>query len=240
MKKYPGFTLVELLVVIAIIAIFAVMLLPALNQARDKAYETNCKSNQKQVGLAILAYESSFHLYPVLADNATTNSSLNTWSHDLYKYGMLSSTKTLFCPIARMFATGDYRKYCDPGHKESAAQNPATVWYYRYASYGFNPLIASTPTKPVNSKMVRNPSCKVLVADSLTTTGGNYRPASAITWYNHATEQMVHMRHSHMSVANLLFTDGHVEGMKNARNIVQNPTFPSTPNTNNPYMSPNK
>ncbi len=55
-----GFTLIELLVVIAIIAILAAILFPVFAKAREKARQTTCLSNQKQLNLAVLSYAQDY------------------------------------------------------------------------------------------------------------------------------------------------------------------------------------
>ena len=63
MNKNKPFTLIELLVVIAIIAILAGMLLPALNNAREKGRSSSCQGNMKQIGTALSMYNAAYDDY---------------------------------------------------------------------------------------------------------------------------------------------------------------------------------
>jgi len=66
-KKF-GFTLIELLVVIAIIAILAAILFPVFAKVREKARQTACVSDSKQIGLGILQYSQDYdEAYPLSA-----------------------------------------------------------------------------------------------------------------------------------------------------------------------------
>ncbi len=72
-----AFTLIELLVVIAIIAILAALLFPVFSQARAKARQATCMSNEKSFGLGILMYVQDFdETFARAVNNASANKKL--------------------------------------------------------------------------------------------------------------------------------------------------------------------
>jgi len=69
-----GFTLIELLVVIAIIAILAAILFPVFAKAREKARQSSCLSNCKQIGLAFMQYCQDYdERVPLVAQYGAVN-----------------------------------------------------------------------------------------------------------------------------------------------------------------------
>ncbi len=91
-----GFTLIELLVVIAIIAILAAILFPVFARAREKARQTSCLSNLKQLGLGVTMYCQDYD--EIMPINGPHGGDITTkwWSGRIYPY--VKNAQLYRCP----------------------------------------------------------------------------------------------------------------------------------------------
>jgi prepilin-type N-terminal cleavage/methylation domain-containing protein len=109
--KVKSFTLIELLVVVAIIAVLVALLLPTLTSARDTAHLVSCRSNERQIGVAIHQYvlTNNDWLVPYGAGPAADQGDLPSagplWYQILKGEGFLTYTPgrnhVLFCPAEK-------------------------------------------------------------------------------------------------------------------------------------------
>jgi prepilin-type N-terminal cleavage/methylation domain-containing protein/prepilin-type processing-associated H-X9-DG protein len=168
MRKSSGFTLIELLVVIAIIAILAAILFPVFAQAREKARQTACLSNMKQLATGIMMYVQDYDetMIPgqITSPGVAFPNDKRMWPELVQAY--TKNWGVVRCPSAPEDPFGIFN---------GSTQN--IKWYYNWMSwpsYGFNwNYLNPTPTcnpwrpggDPTGIAAINKPSETVLITD---------------------------------------------------------------------------
>lgn len=213
MKK--GFTLIELLVVIAIIAILAAILFPVFAKAREKARQTSCLSNMKQLGVAVLSYVQDYdETLPNTWYGPGAWPGAYQWPQAVYPY--IKNWQVFLCPS-------------DSGRNivsNNGAAGSSLSYAFSVAYYSGSGVAGVSASGPANKALaaVQDPAGTVIMTES---TGGTEtgwaniagQPANLTTWMGTAAR--------HNDGVNVNFIDGHAKWYR--------PSGLSNLNANNVY-----
>ena len=203
-----SFTLIELLVVIAIIAILAGMLLPALNNAREKGRSASCINNIKQFGFFCSQYsmDNNDILVPYASDCRFKENPAQPWLFTVRDYAGLSGSEY---SSGWSQPPGSFRDGLMRCPSYSGAQR---VMYFYGVCYGmprygiggdvygdYVPLISKTG-------QLKSASASLLLADTFNSSYGGY-----YFFENHAAALSYLDKTRHNKRVNTVFVDGHTE-----------------------------
>ena len=207
MRRRHGFTLIELLVVIAIIAILAAILFPVFARAREKARQTSCLSNVKQMTLGILMYAQDYdERFCVLmiatdtqpADTIGAYTGVHNWRGGLWWMDLIfpyvKNKQVFLCPSA-------------------PDQFVSYGWNFDYLGYS-----SSSGSTSYTMAQVAKPAETVAICDSNNPAAYYYNRSSRFTsnsyngWDPNNPSGGAALRHN--EGANFGFADGHAKWVK--------------------------
>lgn len=208
-QKRRGFTLIEMLIVIAIIGLLAALLLPALARGKSSAQSAACKSNLRQIGIALICYVHEEEFFP--PDRQDDPGLLAIYGWPAHLLPNLSSNTTVFrCP-----ATGTEIEWSKAPNGPQAF--PFNVTAYSRFSYGYNFMGVGGGWLGLGSAgQFRLPASKVAVPSEMIAIGDSNgdgiadgdiefrKPPSLLL-------PLTPLGNRHRGGANVVFCDGHVE-----------------------------
>jgi prepilin-type N-terminal cleavage/methylation domain-containing protein len=231
--RRSGFTLIELLVVIAIIAILAAILFPVFAQAREKARQTSCLSNLKQLGTSMMMYASDHDgLFPpaVGRQPSEVNPYEFSWLRRLEPY-----TKNLgvfICPSSRYHSTewranpDVLRSYGYPPTARStgfaavtltAAPFGAALWEGIGGFYGNEMGSYKQNADSYSETTIARPASTVLLCDAPIFDWGFAEDKIYYPYPRHIREANIKLANGEeapQGIINSVFVDGHAKALK--------------------------
>ena len=209
-----GFTLIELLVAIAIIAILAAILFPVFARAREKARQSSCQSNLKQIATGILMYVQDYdERFPPMFAYGAPSAQLRWWEDLTQPYVM--NRQLFICPSSTRY---QYTYARPPEYPE------ALEFTYDCNAMGVGPPGSGAGGYGAGGPMrngsyvaaigdVKRPAECILIVDvGHTSTPGREITRAERTDCFAASPGYIGFKHNDM--ANWAFADGHVKSMK--------------------------
>ncbi len=199
--KAKLFTLIELLVVIAIIAILASMLLPALNQARERGNSTKCLNNMKQASMGASMY---------LADNGDFFMIYQT------SYAVADGNKRVWAELLSDRGYVNRGIFACPALKSPKVQTNYTPSGMTYTGYGYNFRhigsnmgVSSSDTRTAKLSQLRYPSIGYLAMDTNQGLGSNLGLFRVVEVLSSNPTSSGRPDPRHTGGLNIIYLDGH-------------------------------
>jgi prepilin-type N-terminal cleavage/methylation domain-containing protein/prepilin-type processing-associated H-X9-DG protein len=208
-----GFTLIELLVVIAIIAILAAILFPVFARAREKARQSSCMSNHKQIIIAWMAYAQDYDemVCPQYSGTNQPAPMNRVWSQTLLQ-PYIKSFQVWYCPSFSGAGVGT----CEDRHHTGIGYN----WGYNASNPGGGGDFGWLGRQKMSG--IARPAELLTFCDSSCMGAGPYNQNAFLPWQQ-GTAWPASIAHN--EGINVAYADGHAKWVKPA-SLTENQLYP--------------